>query len=328
MGTHPIFESDFDCLTVLYFVWKSVMIRISGLIFPLFLVCVYEICKIAPDPLIDEVFHIPAANRYCQGNYSYWDDKITTPPGLYIYSSLILRIINWFHNVECDVPALRATNTLLLPIYFLILDSLHRFLYGPSPKVRNFSLLLFSMFYYTDNGSIVSVLLYLLFQIFEAHLASIAVGLVSLCFRQTNIIWLFFSSSIAILYQESDLGDYIRGLDKMILNLSIQPYCRYFWDSVCSIGVYLAIGLCDKNRIGFIIRSTFGFIVNGIVFICFIYWNNGDIVLGDRNAHQPCFHLLQVCYFGLFNLIFAWPILLSNLKDFIRFLLDHKWKFI
>jgi hypothetical protein len=32
-------------------------------------------------PRQDEVFHIPQAQRYCEGNHA-WDDKITTPPGL------------------------------------------------------------------------------------------------------------------------------------------------------------------------------------------------------------------------------------------------------
>jgi hypothetical protein len=30
----------------------------------------------------DEYFHIPQAQKYCKGDYS-WDPKITTPPGLY-----------------------------------------------------------------------------------------------------------------------------------------------------------------------------------------------------------------------------------------------------
>lgn len=32
----------------------------------------------------DEVFHIPQAQKYCQGKFKEWDDKITTPPGLYV----------------------------------------------------------------------------------------------------------------------------------------------------------------------------------------------------------------------------------------------------
>lgn len=32
--------------------------------------------------LQDEVFHIPQAQKYCEGKFREWDDKITTPPGL------------------------------------------------------------------------------------------------------------------------------------------------------------------------------------------------------------------------------------------------------
>lgn len=30
----------------------------------------------------DEPFHIPQVQAYCNGDWSYWDPKITTPPGL------------------------------------------------------------------------------------------------------------------------------------------------------------------------------------------------------------------------------------------------------
>jgi hypothetical protein len=32
----------------------------------------------------DEVFHIPQAQKYCAGEYKAWDEKITTPPGLWV----------------------------------------------------------------------------------------------------------------------------------------------------------------------------------------------------------------------------------------------------
>jgi len=38
---------------------------------------------VAPEPYIDEIFHVPQAQAYCRGDFSYWDNKITTPPGLY-----------------------------------------------------------------------------------------------------------------------------------------------------------------------------------------------------------------------------------------------------
>lgn len=35
-----------------------------------------------PEPYLDEIFHIPQAQKYCEGRWLEWDDKITTPPGL------------------------------------------------------------------------------------------------------------------------------------------------------------------------------------------------------------------------------------------------------
>ena len=35
-----------------------------------------------PRPYMDEIFHVPQAMAYCKGDFSDWDDKITTPPGL------------------------------------------------------------------------------------------------------------------------------------------------------------------------------------------------------------------------------------------------------
>lgn len=37
---------------------------------------------LVPDPYLDEIFHIPQAQKYCDGHWSEWNDKITTPPGL------------------------------------------------------------------------------------------------------------------------------------------------------------------------------------------------------------------------------------------------------
>lgn len=43
-----------------------------------------KVNALVPEPYLDEVFHIPQASKYCEGRYYEWDDKITTPPGLYV----------------------------------------------------------------------------------------------------------------------------------------------------------------------------------------------------------------------------------------------------
>ena len=38
------------------------------------------------EPYMDEIFHVPQARSYCAGNFTQWDNKITTLPGLYVFS--------------------------------------------------------------------------------------------------------------------------------------------------------------------------------------------------------------------------------------------------
>ena len=55
-------------------------------------------------PYMDEIFHVPQAQEYCNGNFSNWNDKITTFPGLYYISYMIDKIYNilnyWFGFYE------------------------------------------------------------------------------------------------------------------------------------------------------------------------------------------------------------------------------------
>jgi len=63
-------------------------------------------------PYMDEIFHIPQARHYCSGNYSVWNDKITTLPGLYFLSSSVVR---------CNVYNLRLTNVFMSALSFAII---------------------------------------------------------------------------------------------------------------------------------------------------------------------------------------------------------------
>lgn len=87
----------------------------------------------------DEVFHIPQAQKYCESKWLEWDDKITTPPGLYVLPnsalspfcspdhpvvggvglvdtfsryavSLLIHRALWFMNGNCSETSLRMTN--------------------------------------------------------------------------------------------------------------------------------------------------------------------------------------------------------------------------
>ena len=109
--------------------------------------------KVFESKILDEIFHIPAAQRYCDGNLSYWDPKITTPPGLYIFSSLIIKVaqlvspdvsfsviiikmsLKYFDylknfKIECGIFELRSTNILVFVFLYFILKEFNTILHG------------------------------------------------------------------------------------------------------------------------------------------------------------------------------------------------------
>lgn len=53
-------------------------------------------------------------------------------------------------------------------------------------------------------------------------------------------------------------------------------------------------------------------IVLGLFVLFVVFLNNGDIVVGDRHAHVPRFHPMQLCYFMIFLLVFSLPWLVSK----------------
>ncbi|CAD5210447.1 unnamed protein product [Bursaphelenchus xylophilus] len=139
---------------------------------------------IVPNPYMDEVFHIPQARAYCDGNYTQWDPMITTPPLIYILTVLAgacgkERYFNSLLIGLCYLAALRygrkqtksrgwfpALAVVFLPVLFQT-----------------------SCLYYTDMLSLSLVLLGLGT---ENRFISAVVFAASCLSRQTNIIWAGF----------------------------------------------------------------------------------------------------------------------------------------
>lgn len=176
-----------------------------------------------PEPYLDEVFHIPQAQKYCEGKFREWDDKITTPPGLYLFSVFLPQLygklgIDW--QFRCDATSLRAGNVVsLFALAYLALlcrQEIEAQLYGTrlrSPS-RPFSiyalhtafnialfplLFFFSGLYYTDVPStavVVGAFLNHLKRVARdrssvaSDLFTIAIGLLALLMRQTNVFWI------------------------------------------------------------------------------------------------------------------------------------------
>uniref|UniRef100_T1I1M3 Dol-P-Glc:Glc(2)Man(9)GlcNAc(2)-PP-Dol alpha-1,2-glucosyltransferase n=1 Tax=Rhodnius prolixus TaxID=13249 RepID=T1I1M3_RHOPR len=158
-----------------------------------------------PIPFIDEIFHIRQAKLYCATQFNQWDDKITTLPGLYLFTVGIYGPLSVFGAAtECSVFLLRGMNLIISVANFYIIYSILQSLDTLKQIKRNYKvweafnisvfpvMYFFNFLYYTDTLSTFSVLL-----MFRLHLAGnliIApfIGLLSVLIRQTNIVWVGF----------------------------------------------------------------------------------------------------------------------------------------
>ncbi|OQR74325.1 putative Dol-P-Glc:Glc(2)Man(9)GlcNAc(2)-PP-Dol alpha-1, partial [Tropilaelaps mercedesae] len=247
--------------------------------------------RLVPSPYMDEIFHVPQAQRYCQNDFSYWNPKITTPPGLY-FSSLPFSII-----AECSIDVLRATNILFCLANVYVMHQIHRLLHPESTLISVISMVLlpvnffFTFLYYTDPGCIFCLLMMYLFYLKRRdYLAGVA-GMASLVFRQTSVVWVFFVACLRLV----DLLERHRE-PKSTLPARLSGF------------------------VGDAIKHCLIYGVVGLSFLVF-FRVNGAITLGDKQAHEAVIHLTQAGYFLLFALLFGAPFLLSleNLILFIDF---------
>ena len=100
-----------------------------GLIFAINLSISNLISKHVENPYMDEIFHVTQAQSYCDGNFTEWNDKITTLPGLYLLNSLPARLGVILFNLDsqllCTTFLLRLTNTILLSFTFVLVFNLY-----------------------------------------------------------------------------------------------------------------------------------------------------------------------------------------------------------
>lgn len=221
----------------------------------------FAVQKIQPNPFIDEIFHIPQCQRYCEGDFRYWDTKITTPPGLYLLGYVYQAALCPF-SMGSSVAVLRSLNLVGMFVLALIGARLKdRVSIATSPLM-----VLFYSFFYTDVWSTILVLASLAVGETSSTLSAI-LGLVSLLFRQTNIVWNGFVM-IYILDSLFRKQQHYKG--------SLIQFARNFF-SVKAL------------------RVITPFAVNAIIFTGFVVWNDG-ITLGDKTNHTVSFHLVQIWY--------------------------------
>ncbi|KAI4364147.1 hypothetical protein MLD38_020277 [Melastoma candidum] len=169
--------------------------------------------RVVPDPYMDEIFHIPQAQKYCHGDLWSWDPMITTPPGLY-YLSLVWNGILYpvmrnagyasSFSSSCSVAFLRSINGMLAVVCSILTFDIFKCL-RPAMDDRRptlFAVILalyplqwfFAFLYYTDTASVALVLAMYLSCLRKRYWFSSLLGALALFTRQTNIVWVLFAA--------------------------------------------------------------------------------------------------------------------------------------
>ncbi|KAG7320277.1 hypothetical protein KOW79_016130 [Hemibagrus wyckioides] len=327
------------------------MERFDGYIFPVvcstnFLISCLLFSKITREQresYMDEIFHVPQAQKYCDGKFTEWDPMITTLPGLYLLSVGVIKpvmwLVGWTGSAVCSTAMLRFINVLFncgnLYILYLLICKIH-----PKDKSRatgrrvlsaltlsSFPVLYFFTFlYYTDAGSTFFTLFAYLMCLYRCHKASALLGICAVLFRQTNIIWVAFCAG-TVAAQKLDEAWRVDSSKKRDEKSPSQISLRL--SGVMRLAHFLLKYLTSPLNIKSVILSTWPYGVVALGFVVFVVLNNG-IVVGDRTSHEACLNVPQLFYFFSFTLIFSLPLSLSynRLVRFVQSLRKHPFLFL
>ncbi|KAF4663189.1 glucosyltransferase [Perkinsus chesapeaki] len=236
--------------------------------------------KYVPKPYMDEIFHIPQTQVYCDGhNFAEWDDHITTLPGLYFWAMATLGLI----HAPCTVNNLRLFVSIVPTAIISIIVGLFIWSLGPPSHriLRTLTVLLYptSFFYnnlyYTDTASTALVLATLYLHAHRRYILAGVVGAISVFCRQTNIVWLFGMALYHCL---------VEGLLPCIRTRKV-----------------------DIHHLLTVVASLWTYILTGVGFIAFVVYN-GSIVVGHKENHVASWHWAQIPYLILTVTFFMGPI--------------------
>ncbi|KAI0006240.1 glycosyltransferase family 59 protein [Xylariaceae sp. FL0662B] len=307
----------------------------------------------APEPYLDEVFHIPQAQVYCDGKYGVWDDKITTPPGLYALTILW----NKLSGLSCSVYHLRLFNVDVIS-YLALVAVISRvrleqsgpnaptqrrryssYAIGTGANIALFPVLcFFSGLYYTDVISTFVILL-----AYVNHLGRVSrertsllndfytllLGLLALCMRQTNIFWvvvymggLEVVHGIKTLHPEPVATPIFSTLSEQLKFYAWRYSLGDIHDPPLNLACPIDLVLCVAS-VGIAAICYFGTIARRyawphrltlIAFVAFVAWNGG-VVLGDKSNHVATLHLAQMLYIWPLFAFFSAPLFIPQLLN-------------
>ncbi|KDN37455.1 glycosyltransferase family 59 protein [Tilletiaria anomala UBC 951] len=154
----------------------------------------------------------------------------------------------------------------------------------------------FAFLYYTDVGSFVVVLASYFASLKERLMVSALFALVSLTFRQTNVIWVAFIMWTVLLRRLKECGLH-------------DPLAAKATRSSMLEVIKSGMRVFRKSSTWRRVSGSFVYLPVFAAFALFLKINNG-IVLGDKTNHVAGLHFPQLFYFTASSTVFAWPSLL------------------
>ena len=255
---------------------------------------------------MDEIFHLNQTLSYYNNNFISWNNKLTTFPGTFFLRSNFFKLINIL-----NIP-LTDNTYIILARLFIVIISILSFIILSLFKKKNiiekdlkYKLQLiiclfpinffYNFLYYTDALSIFSLLLFFYLNLYTSKnfFLRLLSGILCVSIRQNNIIWVNFFA----------LKDTIN----LILN------------------IFNNLGF--KNIINNIFSTIFenlDILIIDILFISFLFYNDFNIVLGDKSHHKMVFHLAQINHILIFSLIFFPMFNYKVLRNPTKILKDRK----
>lgn len=262
---------------------------------------IYTSRKTIPFKFIDEIFHITMTEQYLDGDWTTWDPKITTPPGLYIlgyFQGKLGSILPWINGRS--LLWLRLVNTfggtVVLPYMLNHLFILNPIGFWQSSLILSPIFYIFNFVYYTDVWSSILVISAMSIAVGlpygDVRSCQISAGLlwISLWFRQTNVIWSLFVLVLVIErraiirqnFTDSNLNNCIKFLIQFF-----EDFWVYSWPFLANFGS----------------------------FVLFLIYNRG-ITLGDKDNHSVGLHIMQVFYCFVLFTVLTVPVWFS--EDYVK----------
>lgn len=254
--------------------------------------------QVQSEPYMDEIFHVRQTKSYLSGNWTEWDNKITTPPGTYFLFLSLYRLLGKFFSLSevSLVFHLRCFNVFVSSLNYLLLLGIIRRLHGTRHAIctslsiiTNPVLFFFSALYYTDQCSLMFILLMLYSSLCGYGILSALFGSYGIFVRQTNVVWLFTSLCILV-------GRHITPLFSTTQDSSMLPARSWFshlMGKTFRQPFVICLAVCRA-----VYKAPFHFTVV-LGFMVFVQQNKG-IVLGDKTAHLVVIHVCQLWYFVVF----------------------------